>query len=383
MISDIIRGMKPIQWDKANESLEDFRKKLDIDAEIDKYDELLEDLFLIRNPRFKFEPSYKKELEEFINEHKGEKSLEEAGEWFYFPWNNILMHYLPDEMHQEIRTARNKNIITKDEQEKFYNTTVGIAGLSVGSHGVLTLSMMGGSKTIKIADLDVVSGSNLNRIRHDFSVVGRNKCDIAIEELYQINPYADVHAYNKGITEKNIDEFLSGLDILVEELDNLEMKIRLRIKAKELGIPVIMATDNGDNVIVDIERYDLDKNTEIFNGAAGHLTLEEFKKIPPQEMPKLATKIAGPKVVVPRMLTSVLEVGRTLYSWPQLGDAATLSGVAIAYIVRRIALGEKIKSGKIEINLDSIFDPDYNTKEARNARESIRENFLKTIGLKI
>jgi hypothetical protein len=66
-----------------------------------------------------------------------------------------------------------------------------------------------------------------------------------------------------------------------------------------------------------------------------------------------------------------------------LGDAATLSGVAIAYIVRRIALGEKIKSGKIEINLDSIFDPDYNTKEARNARESIRENFLKTIGLKI
>ncbi len=118
--------MKPIQWDKANESLEDFRKKLDIDAEIDKYDELLEDLFLIRNPRFKFEPSYKKELEEFINEHKGEKSLEEAGEWFYFPWNNILMHYLPDEMHQEIRTARNKNIITKDEQEKFYNHIIAI-----------------------------------------------------------------------------------------------------------------------------------------------------------------------------------------------------------------------------------------------------------------
>ena len=375
--------MKPIQWDKVNESLESFKNKLDIDAIIDKYDELLEDLFLIRNPRFKFQPDYKKELEDFINEYKGDKQLEEAGEWFYFPWNKILVHYLPDDMHQEIRTARNKNIITEDEQEKFYNTTVGIAGLSVGSHGVLTLSMMGGSKTIKVSDMDVVSGSNLNRIRHDFTVIGRNKCDVAVEELYQINPYADVHSYNTGITDENIDEFMSGLDILVEELDNLEMKIKLRMKAKELGIPVIMATDNGDNVIVDIERYDLDKNTEIFNGAAGHLTLEEFRAIPPQEMPKLATKIAGPKVVVPRMLTSLLEVGKTLYSWPQLGDAATLSGVAIAYIIRRIALGEKIKSGKLEVNLDAIFDPDYHTKEATETRENIRENFLKTIGLEI
>lgn len=374
--------MKPIQWDKK-ESLKSFKEKLDIDAIIDKYDELLEDLFLIRNPRFKFQPEYKSELEDFINEQKGDKSLEEVGEWFYFPWNKILVHYLPDDMHQEIRTARNKNIITAEEQEKFYNTTVGVAGLSVGSHGVLTLSMMGGSKTIKVSDLDVVSGSNLNRIRHDFTVIGRNKCDVAVEELFQINPYADVHSYSKGITDENIDEFMSGLDILVEELDNLEMKIKLRIKAKELGIPVIMATDNGDNVIVDIERYDLDKDTEIFNGAAGHLTLEEFKAIPPQEMPKLATKIAGPKVVVPRMLTSLLEVGKTLYSWPQLGDAATLSGVAIAYLIRRIALGEKVKSGKLEVNLDAIFDPDYNTKEATDKREAVRENFLKTIGLEI
>lgn len=375
--------MKPIQWNKVNQSLQDFKKNLDIDTIIDKYDELLEDLFLIRNPRFKFEPNYKKEFGEFVNKHKDNTSLEEVGEWFYFPWNKTLIHYLPDDMHQEIRTARNKNIITKDEQEKFYNTTVGVAGLSVGSHGVLTLAMMGGSKTIKVSDLDVVSGSNLNRIRHSFTVIGKNKCDIAVEELYQINPYADVHSYNKGITDENIDKFMSGLDVLVEELDNLEMKIKLRIKAKELGIPVIMATDNGDNVIVDIERYDLDKNTKIFNGVAGDLTLEEFQKIPPQEMPKLATKIAGPKVVVPRMLTSLLEVGKTLYSWPQLGDAATLSGVVIAYIIRRIALGEKVRSGKLEVNLDAIFDPNYNTKEAIDAREKIRENFLKTIGLEI
>lgn len=119
----------------------------------------------------------------------------------------------------------------------------------------------------------------------------------------------------------------------------------------------------------------------IFNGVAGRLTLKEFQKILPQNMPGLATKIAGPGFVAPRMLTSLLEVGKTLYSWPQLGDAATLSGVVIAYLVKRMALGEKVQSGKQEVNLDSIFDPDYNTPQAFEARESVRKNILNTIGL--
>lgn len=373
--------MKPIVWEKSEETLEAFKKKYHVSTVVDTYAELLEDLFLIRNPRFKFDKSYQKELDGFIKEHSDSQPLTEVGNWFYFPWNKILVHYLPDEMHQELRTARNRNIITEDEQKKFYNLKVGIAGLSVGSHGALTLVMMGGCQIIKLADPDTISGSNLNRIRYDFTSVGKNKCDIAAQQIYQINPYAEVHAYREGITLDNIDEFLSGLDVLVEELDDLEMKIRLRLKAKEFGIPVIMATDNGDNIIVDIERYDLDRDLKIFNGVTGNLTLEEFQKIPQQNMPKLATKIAGPKVVVPRMLTSLLEVGKTLYSWPQLGDAATLSGVAIAYLVKRMALGEKVQSGKLEVNLDSIFDPDYYSPQIVKARESIRKDFLKTIGL--
>jgi hypothetical protein len=81
------------------------------------------------------------------------------------------------------------------------------------------------------------------------------------------------------------------------------------------------------------------------------------------------------------MLTSLLEVGKTLYSWPQLGDAATLSGVAVAYIAKRLALKEKIRTGKLEINLDRIFDPDYDTQQSINEREAVRASFMKTIGL--
>lgn len=374
--------LKPVILDPRMESFEDFGKRFAIDRVIDNYGTLIEELFLIRNPEYRFNRDYQRELNAFLKEHLDGKALEETGSWFYFPWSKSLIHYLPHKMHQELRTARNRNIITSSEQKKFYDFNVGIVGLSVGSHAALTLAMMGAGKVMKLADPDKISGSNLNRIRQDFSAVGRNKCELAVEQLYQMNPYADIRSYPEGITEKNMLEFLSGpprLDILVEESDNLALKIRLRIEARKLGIPVVMATDNGDNVIVDIERYDLDANLPIFNGLIGDLTPEALEKMNPEELPKLATRIAGPDFVVPRMFESLNEVGKTLYSWPQLGSAATLSGVAVAYAVKRIALNENIKSGKMEINLDSIFDPDYRTHEA--VRVEKRRGFLSKFGV--
>ncbi|MBI4085048.1 MAG: ThiF family adenylyltransferase [Candidatus Liptonbacteria bacterium] len=371
------------KFEPGKENLESFKSRFAVDEVIDNYASQLEELFLVRNPKYRLDKNYKEEFEKFLKEHLSGKETKDAGSWFYFPWSKKLAHYLSDEMHQELRTARNKNLITKAEQEKFYNFKIGVAGLSVGSHAALTIAMMGGGRTMKLADPDEISGSNLNRIRYDFTEVGKSKCELACRKILQINPYAEIIDYPAGITEENIAEFLAGppkLDVLVEECDNLEMKVRLRIEAKKLGIPVVMATDNGDNVIIDIERYDLDPNLKIFNGAAGDLTVEEFRNFPPQELPKLASKIAGPEVTVPRMLDSLLEVGKTLYSWPQLGDAATLAGVSLSYVVKKMALGEKIKSGKLEVNLDSVFDPDYFLESAKNERDEKRRGFAGKMG---
>jgi hypothetical protein len=140
-----------------------------------------------------------------------------------------------------------------------------------------------------------------------------------------------------------------------------------------------MATDNGDNVIVDVERYDLDKETKLFNGAIDESIFMDFQKINPQELPKMALQVAGPDLVVTPMLASLLEVGKSLYSWPQLGDAATLSGVAIAYIVKRLALNLPLNSGKYEVNLDAIFTPDYfsatNVGQRKAERSAVLQKF--------
>lgn len=372
--------MTPI-FKKSDETLSDFSSRYAPTRTIDRYKEMLEELFLVRNPRFKFIPNHDVEFAAFLEEHRGGEELTRVGEWVYFPWNSTLMHVLPHELHQEMRTARNRDLITKEEQAKLYDAVLAIAGLSVGSHTALTVSMMGMAREIRIADPDTISGSNLNRIRYDYTKIEQGKCNVLTELLYQMNPYAKVVAFPEGVNDRNVGAFLDGARILFEETDNLEMKIRLRLEARARKIPVVMGTDNGDGVIIDVERFDNNPTLQLFNGVIGDINIEEFKKFPPHELPKLATKIAGPNVVVPRMLTSLSQVGKTLYSWPQLGDAATLCGVATAYAAKRILLGEPLREGKTEVNLDALFDPDYDTQSATATREDIRSNFLKGIGL--
>lgn len=369
----------PERFDNCAETLSEFRNRLSPARTVDRFDLLLEDLFLIRNPRFKFIKEYAAEYLTFETEYLKGRTLEEAGEWFYFPWNGTLAHYLPEEEHLEIRTARNRNIILPEEQRKLYDFRVAYAGLSVGSHGVTTFALMGGGKHVTIADPDVVSASNLNRVRYDYLSLGRKKTDLAREYIYQLNPYASVTCFDEGVTEASMDAFFAGVQVLVEETDNLEMKIRLRFEAKARRIPVIMATDNGDNIIFECERFDLNPDAKLFNGALGDITLHEFKSFEPSELPRLATKIAGPHLITERMMQSLQEVGKSIYSWPQLGDAATLSGVAIAFALKRLALGEPLRTEKSEINLDALLTPDYEANAP--ARELVRKRFLEALGL--
>src|SRR3990170_5491688 len=99
-----------------------------------------------------------------------------------------------------------------------------------------------------------------------------------------MNTYAKVVAFPDGVNDANIGAFLDGVKILFEETDNLEMKIRLRIEARKRSIPVVMGTDNGDGVIIDIERFDKNPSLQLFNGVIGDINIEELKKFPPQEL---------------------------------------------------------------------------------------------------
>ncbi len=342
---------------------------------VDQYPALLHELFLLRNPKHRFDKDYKDGLEKFV-------SKTPQGNWFYFPWSNTLVHFLPEAMHQELRTGRNRNLITSEEQQKFYNATIGVLGMSVGSHAALTIAMTGGAKHIKIADPDTLSGDNLNRIRTGFQNVGVKKVIAVARQIYEMNPYTHVEIFDEGLTEKNMRGFLKGLDVLVEEMDNPYLKIKIRSEAQKLKIPVVMAADNGDGIIVDVERYDMEKDYPILHGILGKMAAEDFKNVPSKDLPRVIARIAGADIAALQMLESVLEVGKSIYSWPQLGTAATLCGATLAYLARRIVLQDKkIKSGRYEVNPDAIFESGFHDAAEKKARDRKREEFLKIIGL--
>jgi len=357
-----------------NPRVKDFEEKLSIIVNkqtfiIDKVKDQLEELFLLRNPKYRFIKDYQKDLELFLKKFLKGKDFQKIGYWIYYPWNNYLVHSLDEKLLFEIRTARNLYLISKEEQRKFYNSRIAVAGLSVGSHVALTITMTGGSKFLKIADPDEISASNLNRIRTGLQNVGINKTIALARQIYEINPFAKLEVFSEGINEKNIEKFLlkPKVDLLIEEMDNLYLKIKIREIAKKYKIPVIMATDNGDNIIVDIERYDLKPNYPILHGLV-KFTSNDLKNIPPQEIPKYTAQIAGADLATPKMLYSVLEVGKSIYSWPQLGNAATLCGVVLTYLARKIINREKIVEGRVDFNVDKLLSilPKNYEKERKN-----------------
>jgi molybdopterin/thiamine biosynthesis adenylyltransferase len=350
-----------------------------IQATSDDYEEQCLELFGVKNPSKVYTPSFKEEFKVYYESLKASKPLHEDGNWVYFPWSSKLVHILPEEDFQLVRTARNKNLISAEEQEKFYNATIGIGGLSVGSSVAFALVLQGGAKHIKLADMDRLALSNTNRILMGVDNLGVLKVEMAARRIYEINPYAHVECFSDGLNDESLPQFFEGLDLVIDELDNLAVKYRIREYAKKHGIAVVMAADNGDNAVVDVERYDLDPNTPFFHSRMGDdVTYEMLSHLDKFGIGKMITKHVGPENVTVKMQESLLEMGKTIVSWPQLGGAALINGAAVAYCVRKILNGQMLEHNRALVSLDEKLIPNYHD-EAEVAKRTQASNAFKTI----
>lgn len=103
-------------------------------------------------------------------------------------------------------------------------STVGIAGAGgLGSNAAISLARSGIGRLI-IADFDVVEPSNLNRQQYFIDQVGRPKVEALHENLTRINPYVRYELHNKRIHAGNVAALFSAADVLIEALDEAEMK---------------------------------------------------------------------------------------------------------------------------------------------------------------
>jgi hypothetical protein len=167
-----------------------------------------------------------------------------------------------------------------------------------------------------------------------------------------------------GITSANIDAFLTEggeLDMLVEECDSVDIKIILRQKAKAHRIPVLM--DTSDRGMLDIERFDLEPDRPILHGLIAHLdpAAAAEAKTNEEKIPFLAP-MAGMDQLSPRMKASMVEVGQTITTWPQLATGVILGGALVGDAYRRIMAGELHGSGRWYVDLEQLISDPHRYK---------------------
>ncbi|WP_067823675.1 Rv1355c family protein [Nocardia inohanensis] len=276
----------------------------------------------------------------------------EYGVWVHYPWSRLLVHTLDEAEFVEVRTAANRNKLTAREQELLRGKTVGVIGLSVGSAVALTIALERSCGTIKLADFDELELSNLNRLSAAVAEIGVNKAVLTARRIAELDPYLDVKVYEDGVDDLNIEMFLGGerpLDLVVEECDMPFVKLLVRERARARGIPVVMeASDRG---VLDIERFDLEPERPIMHGLLGELSTEMLEEADLDvQLAAMATMI-GVDGISDRIAASVIEMDRTLTTWPQLASEVNHGGAVVATAVRGILLGQQVPSGRRSVEL--------------------------------
>lgn len=272
------------------------------------------------------------------------------GSWVHFPWRSEAHRFPDKDDYYAVRTSRNRQMITEEQQQILRSKSIVHIGLSVGSNIALESTRLGIGNKYTLVDDDTIGMTNLNRIRAGIGQVGLRKTEWLGRELALIDPYIEQTQITERYTESTeelIDD--SRADILVEEVDDLRAKALLRQYAKSRCIPLIMVSDIGESSLIDIERHDIE-SVKPFNG---RLSPDEFEAllsgdIDPSQEQKLKIKIIGPRNIPPRLLESAMDPD--LDGLPQLSTTVAIGAGMGAAAIAGIFLGRNNSSLRSKVS---------------------------------
>ncbi len=282
----------------------------------------------------------------------GHEILDEPSRWVYYPWRRTMVKTIGPLGFDLLRLDRNRNKITRAEQEKLRKVRIGVVGLSVGHAIAHLLAMEGLCGELRLADFDDLAVSNLNRIPATLLDLGINKTVVAARRIAEIDPFLKVSIWPKGIDTDNIEQFLEGLDIVIEECDSLDVKVLVRSAARRRGIPVIMETS--DRGLLDVERFDVEPDRAPFHGLLAGVDLDAIAGLSMREKVPYVVQILEPDQVSARGAASMAEVGTSLTAWPQLAGDVTLGAATTAAAVLRLVREGTLASGRVRVDTDAL-----------------------------
>jgi molybdopterin/thiamine biosynthesis adenylyltransferase len=237
-------------------------------------------------------------------------------------------------------TSRNRDKITAEEQARLRTKRVGVLGLSVGGEAAVTVAQEHLCGEIVLADFDDLALSNLNRLGAGCDELGERKIAIIARRIARIDPYLRVTVFEDGVTAANLDAFVAGLDLIVEECDAPPIKHAVRRIAHERGINLVYAAD--ERGFLSIEPYALGR-LRPFHGRM-------LEPPPPREtyatarafLKALTEWLGGWADISERSRRSLERVGETTCGYPQLASEARFAAGQIGHVARRLLLGERL-----------------------------------------
>jgi molybdopterin/thiamine biosynthesis adenylyltransferase len=280
--------------------------------------------------------------------------MAEPTRWAYYPWRRTVVSVLGPRAFRLVRLDRNRHLITAAELDRLGRLRIGVVGQSVGHAIAYTLAAQGLCGELRLTDFDDLELSNLNRVPASVFDLGVNKAVVSARRIAELDPYLSVTVVKTGITPQTIDEFLDGLDIVIEECDSLDAKVLIREVARTRRLPVLMATS--DRGLLDVERFDIEPSRPIMHGLLGDVDTARLANLSNEDKRPYALRITDATQVSSRMAASLIEVGKTLSTWPQLSSEVALNASVVAEAVRRIGLREKLPSGRVRIDTAAMLD---------------------------
>ena len=135
-----------------------------------------------------------------------------------------------DDFNYEKAFSRNIGWLSEDEQLALRSKRIAIAGLGgVGGSHLLTLARLG-IGSFAVSDLDKFELANFNRQAGAFtSTIGSKKTDVLVRMAKEINPNLDVSVFPEGVSQDNLDDFFSGVDLYLDGLDFFAIDIRRQV----------------------------------------------------------------------------------------------------------------------------------------------------------
>ncbi len=274
--------------------------------------------------------------------------------WVYYPWRRTVVSVLGPRAFRLLRLDRNRNLITAAELDRLGRLRIGVVGLSVGHAIAYTLAAQGLCGELRLTDFDDLELSNLNRVPASVFDLGVNKAVVCARRIAELDPYLPVAVVPTGITVESVGAFLDGLDIVIEECDSLDAKVLIREVARTRRLPVLMATS--DRGLLDVERYDIEPSRPIMHGLLRDVDSSQLTNLSNRDKLPYALRFIDAAHLSPRMAASLVEVGNTLSTWPQLSSEVALNAAIVAEAVRRIGLREQLPSGRVRIDTAAVLD---------------------------